>query len=93
VPDASRRRHNLAQLEQAIRTAGASVFLKDVAFRSIPQVLARGHRHFHYHGAPSVGAMPQSTDVWSHFELIVGELLRIAAVRDKVNLKAARKGT
>lgn len=75
IPDAEPTPAHLAHLEGAIRAAGACVFLKEpFASDRIPHVLARDTGIPIITVPPSVGAMPQSTDVWSHFDFLVGEL-------------------
>ena len=75
VPDAEPSPAHLARLEEIIRGGGAGVFLKE-PFTSdrIPWVLARDTGIQVMAAPSSVGAMPQSTDVWSHFEYLAREL-------------------
>jgi len=75
VPDAEPSPAHLAQLEEIIRAGGAGVFLRE-PFTSdrIPRVLARDTGIQVMTAPPSVGAIPQSTDVWSHFDYLAREL-------------------
>ena len=75
VPDAEPSPAHLARLEEIIRAGGARVFLKE-PFTSgrVAQVLARDTGIQVMAAPPSVGALPQCTDVWSHFDYLAREL-------------------
>jgi ABC-type Zn uptake system ZnuABC Zn-binding protein ZnuA len=75
VPDAEPTPAHLARLEEIIRAGGARVFLKEpFASERIPQVLARDTGIQVMTAPPSVGAIPESRDLWSHFDYLVREL-------------------
>jgi zinc transport system substrate-binding protein len=75
VPDAEPSPARLAQLEETIRSGAARVFFQEpLASDRIPKVLARDTGIELMVVPPSVGAIPQSTDVWSQFDYLAREL-------------------
>jgi ABC-type Zn uptake system ZnuABC Zn-binding protein ZnuA len=78
MPEAEPSPADLTRLEQTIRAHGKAVFLREpFSSARIPDLLAHDTGIPVITAAPSVGAVPGSNDVWSHFDRLVRDVARV----------------